>query len=118
MIEFTILLDDSELEFEPFREEPDLEFMLPPTARIGRDDDVVHLAPIPVHCFFNAITFGHWLATEHRLSESDAFSVYAIHDMFKALLYLVPRKGGGRSWFHQYELFFDQIQANCFGSLA
>ena len=60
MIEFTILLDDSELEFELSRSEPELAFVLPPTARIGRsrqkNQDVVHLAPIPVHCFFNGAT--------------------------------------------------------------
>ena len=113
MLEFTALLNDLELAFEPASNEPELSFVLPPTARIGRsreDQDVVHLAPIPVHCFFNAITFGHWLAAEHSLSESDAFGVYAIHDMFKALLYLAPRRDGDRSWRHQYELFFDAIR--------
>lgn len=104
MIEFTILLDDSPLQFEPIRDMPELAFLLPPTARIGRNDDVVHLAPIPVHCFFNAITFGHWLVGEHSLSENDAFVVYSIHDMFKSLLQLMPR-GNSRSWWHQYDKF-------------
>jgi hypothetical protein len=111
MIEFTILLDDSELEFEPTRSEPDLAFALPPTARIGRDDDVLHLAPIPVHCFFNAMTFGHWVASEHSLSENDAFCVYAIHDMFKGLLHQVPRWDGQRRWIHQRE-FFDPLASS------
>jgi hypothetical protein len=106
MIEFTILLDGSELEFEPFREEPNLEFMLPPTARIGRYDDVVHLAPIPVHCFFNAVTFGHWLAAEHRLSENDAFGIYTIHDMFKSLFRWTP----SRKWPHSKDEFFGPIE--------
>jgi hypothetical protein len=110
MIEFTVLLDDSPVEFEPSTSEPELALLLPPTARIGRDDDVVHLAPIPVHCLFNAMTFGHWLAGEHSLSENDAFVVYAIHDMFKALLCLASRKDGGRNWLHRYERFFDEIQ--------
>jgi hypothetical protein len=108
MIEFTILLDDSDLHFEPLRAESDLAFILPPTARIGRDDDVVHLAPVPVHCFFNAITFGHWLATEHSLSENDAFGVYVIHDMFKGLLRQTPKWDGKRRWIHQRE-FFDPL---------
>jgi len=107
MIEFTILLDDSELEFEPFREEPALEFMLPPTARIGREDDVVHLAPVPVHCFFNGLTFGHWLAEHHGLSDFDSFVVYMLHDMFKPLLTLKPR-GKSRLWPHSRE-FFDHL---------
>ncbi len=106
MIEFTIFLDDSELEFDPANGEPNLEFVLPPTARIGRDDDVIHLAPIPVHCFFNAMTFGHWLATEHKLSENDAFSVYIIHDMFKSLLWRTP----GRKWPHSRDEFFGHIE--------
>lgn len=108
MIEFTILLDDSRLEFEPASSEPELAFVLPPTARIGRDNDVVHLAPIPVHCFFNAMIFGHWLAAEHNLSENDAFGVYTIHDMFKGLLHQVPRWDGQRRWMHQRE-FFDSL---------
>ncbi len=107
MIEFTILLDDSPLEFEPISSEPELAFPLPPTARIGRDDDVVHLAPIPVHCFFNAVTFAHWLAAEHGLSESDAFVVYSIHDMFKSLI----RWTTDRQWHHSRDEFFDHIEA-------
>ena len=104
MIEFTILLDDSELEFEPASNESGLAFVLPPTARIGRDDDVVHLAPVPVHCFFNGLTFGHWLAEHHGLSDADSFVVYMLHDMFKPLLTLEP-KGKGRSWSHAFERF-------------
>lgn len=107
MIEFTILLDNSKLEFEPASNNPELAFVLPPTARIGRDDDIVHLAPVPVHCFFNAITFGHWLTVEHHLTENDAFVAYAVHDMFKGLLHLVP--GKPRRWLHQFE-FFDCIR--------
>ncbi len=114
MIEFTILLDDTPMEFDPASSSPDLQFLMPPTARIGQsrhDRDVVHLAPIPVHCFFNAVTLAHWLAREHNISESDAFGVYAIHDMFKALLYLVPQPDGRRrKWLHQGELFFDPIR--------
>jgi hypothetical protein len=106
MIEFTILLDDSELEFEPASSEPELAFVLPPTARIGRDNDVVHLAPVPVHCFFNGITFAHWLAAEHSLSENDAFIVYAIHDMFKSLLHWTP----SRQWPHSQDEFFGHIE--------
>jgi hypothetical protein len=106
VIEFTILLDDSDLQFEPLRTEPDLAFILPPTARIGHGDDVVHLAPIPVHCFFNAITFGHWLMSEHGLSENDAFVVYAIHDMFKALLCWTS----DRKWHHSRDEFFLPIE--------
>jgi len=109
MIEFTILLDDSELEFEPASNSPELSFILPPTARIGRDDDVAHLAPIPVHCFFNAMTLGHWLAREHSLSESDAFAVYAIHDMFKALFHVVRGRNGRRNWPHSRKRF-DHLQ--------
>jgi hypothetical protein len=104
MVEFTILLDDSDLEFEPVRSEPDLAFILPPTARIGRDDDVVHLAPVPVHCFFNAMTLGHWLGGEHGLSDSDSLVVYLLHDMFKPLLTLQPR-GTSRSWPHAVKRF-------------
>ena len=105
MLEFTISLVDDELEFEPFREEPWLEFMLPPTARIGwrgKFDilDNVHLAPVPVHCFFNAVVFANWLADSHGISSSDAFSAYLLHDMFKALLNMVP-SNGGRSWQHE-----------------
>jgi len=48
MLESTILLDGSELQFEPTRSIPDLAFALPPTARIGRDD-VVHLASVPAN---------------------------------------------------------------------
>jgi len=57
MLEFTILMSDDRIEFEPFKNRPSLEFMLPPTARIGDEDDNIHLDPIPVHGFFNAITF-------------------------------------------------------------
>ncbi len=109
MIEFTILLKDSDLKFEPLRSEHELAFILPPTARIGQDDDTVHLAPIPVHCFFNAITYGHWLMGKHNLSERDAFLVYSIHDMFKGLLRLVP-SGTSRQWFHNRDEFFSPIQ--------
>jgi hypothetical protein len=115
MLEFTISLTDDTLEFEPFREEPRLEFMLPPTARIGRDDDVVHLAPVPIHCLFNGLTFGHWLAEQHGLSDADSFVVYMLHDMFKPLLTLKPG-GRGRSWPHAVE-HFDHIAGdlNCLG---
>lgn len=105
MIEFTILLDDSDLHFEPARSTPDLAFVLPPTARIGRDDDVVHLAPIPVHCFFNGITFGHWLSKHHNLSSVDAFAVYMTHDMFKSFMQLVQEGRNPRGWPHAFELF-------------
>jgi hypothetical protein len=104
MIEFTILLKDLDLVFEPARSKPDLVFVLPPTARIGRDDDVVHLAPVPVHCFFNGLTFGRWLAGYHGLSSADSFVVYALHDMFKPLLTMIP-KGKSRSWPHAVSLF-------------
>jgi hypothetical protein len=108
MIEFTILLDDSELEFEPFREEPDLEFMLPPTARIGKDDDNILLDPIPVHCFFNATVFSGWLATRNSIPVADAFSVYLLHDMFKSFLRL---EGKSRTWRHAgREDFFDSTE--------
>jgi len=111
MIEFTILLDDSELEFEPFQEEPDLKFMLPPTARIGERDDNVLLDPIPVHCFFNATIFSSWLATRNSLSIADAFSVYLLHDMFKSLLWL-RLEGKNRKWLHAgCQDFFDPIKA-------
>lgn len=108
MIEFTILLDNSGLEFEPFREEPALEFMLPPTARIGEKDDNILLDPIPVHCFFNATVFSSWLATSNNISVADAFSVYLLHDMFKSLLRL---EGKSRTWRHAgREDFFDSIK--------
>ena len=111
MIEFTILLDDSELEFEPFREEPALEFMLPPTARIGRDDDNVHLAPIPVHNFFNAVVFSRWLSAANGIDPDDAFSIYLIHDMFKSLLEM-SRSGYRRDWSHQGVSKFGEIEAD------
>ena len=110
MIEFTILLNNDPLEFEPHQHEGQLQLFLPPTARIGRDDDVIHLAPIPVHCFFNAMTFGHWLAEHYTLSQSDAFTIYAIHDMFKAILKM--KSGGSRTWDHQFASFFDPIKAH------
>lgn len=110
MIEFTILLNDDTLEFQPHEYTDRLQFFFPPTARIDRDDDVVHLAPIPVHCFFNAITFGHWLAEVHNLSQNDAFVVYAIHDMFKAMLRM--KVGHRRIWSHQFEDFFEPIEAH------
>jgi len=111
MIEFTILLDDSTLHFEPVRSTPDLAFMLPPTARIGRDNDIIHLAPIPVHCFFNAMSFGHWVQGEHNISECDAFVTYLTHDMFKALLHLIPsrRNPNSRTWSHQFDNLFQHI---------
>jgi hypothetical protein len=101
VIEFTISLNDSELEFEPVRADPQLALMLPPTARFDRKDYVVHLAPIPVHCFFNGIALCHWLSGAHGLAETDAFVVYLLHDMFKALLN-VNQKG---NWPHSRELF-------------
>lgn len=112
MIEFTILLDDDPLEFEPHQYAHKLQLFMPPTARIGhkRKDDVVHLAPIPVHCFFNAIAFGHWLQERHKVSENDAFVVYVAHDMFKALLRLILNRDGKRTWWHQREPFFDPIE--------
>lgn len=99
MIEFTILLDASELAFEPYRKEPSLELMLPPTARIGEDDDNVLLAPIPVHTFFNAVVFSRWLAEKNDIPVTDAFSVYLLHDMFKSLLRLRV-EGKNRVWLH------------------
>jgi len=108
MIKFTILLHDSELEFEPFRETSDLELMLPPTARIGCHDDNILLDPIPVHCFFNAVVFSSWLAKKNGLSVSDAFSIYLLHDMFKSLLWL---EGKPRIWRHAgRQYFFDSIK--------
>lgn len=115
MIEFTILLNDSSLHFEPLRAEPDLAFILPPTARFGRGDDVVHLAPIPVHCFFNAVTFGHWMTGEQGLSENDAFVVYAIHDMFKGLFRLVP-SGQSVNWHHSKDEFFLPVESSLHGA--
>jgi hypothetical protein len=108
MIEFTILLNDSDLKFEPLRSEPELAFILPPTARIGQNDDTVHLAPIPVHCFFNAITFGHWLEGEHNLSENDAFIIYVMHDMFKGML----RWTSDRKWYHSKDVFFSFLESS------
>jgi hypothetical protein len=116
MIEFTILLDDSDLKFEPLQADLDLTFILPPTARIGRNDDggdTVHLAPIPVHCFFNAITYGHWLAKKYGISENDAFAIYSIHDMFKGLLRLVFDEY--RQWWHDSE-FFSPIQKSLYAA--
>jgi hypothetical protein len=112
MIEFTILLDDSDLHFEPAGSSPDLAFSLPPTARIGRDDDTIHLAPIPVHCFFNAMSFGHWVQGEHSISECDAFVTYLTHDIFKALLHLIPsrRNPNSRTWSHQFDNLFQYIE--------
>lgn len=109
MLEFTISMTDANLEFEPFREEPDLEFMLAPTARIGRDDDNVHLAPVPVHGFFNAVVFSNWLATANGIPIVDAFAVYLLHDMFKPLLRL--KEAGKRQWQHQRG-FFDGVKAD------
>jgi hypothetical protein len=113
MIEFTILLNDDTLEFEPHQYTDQLQLFFPPTARIDRNDDVVHLAPIPVHCFFNAITFGHWLAEIHNLSQNDAFVAYTIHDMFKAILRMRmdPRRPDSRIWPHQSDYFFNPIKA-------
>ena len=117
MIEFTILLDDSELEFEPASNEPSLAFVLPPTARIGHPSDPMdsslHLAPIPVHCFLNAIYFGHWLSGHYGLNETDGFLVYTIHDMFKSLLNIIDRPGTyrGRAWYHQNPSFFDPVES-------
>jgi len=110
MIDFTILLDDSDLHFDPLRAEPDLAFVLPSTARIGQTDDVVHLAPTPVHCFFNAITYGHWLMGRHSLSENDAFTIYTIHDIFKGLLRLVPGSHRPRYWLHSEGEFFSHLK--------
>jgi hypothetical protein len=122
MIEFTILLDDADLEFEPASSGPDLSFVLPPTARIGNPNDqadpanprdpALHLAPIPVHCFLNAIYFGHWLADQYGLSQTDSFVTYTIHDMFKSLLRLVDGQNRGRpKWHHQKSAFFAPIEA-------
>ena len=117
MIEFTILLDDSELKFEPASGEPGLAFVLPPTARIGHPSDPtdssLHLAPIPVHCFLNAIYFGHWLSGHYGLNETDGFLVYTIHDMFKSLLNIIDRPGTyrGRAWYHQNPSFFDPVES-------
>jgi hypothetical protein len=113
MIEFTILLDDTAIEFEPSSSNPDLQFLLSPTARIGRDDSVVHLAPIPVHAFFNAIAFGRWLQGCHAMSENDAFVTYCIHDMFKSLFRFrpAPNQPSKRRWPHQRHLFFQHIEA-------
>ena len=97
MIEFTIQLDASKLSFKPASSEPNLSFVFPPTARIGRHDDVVHLAPAPVHCFFNATAFGHRLEGRHTVSENDAFVAYCTHDMFKGLLHLKPQSVPERS---------------------
>jgi hypothetical protein len=116
VIEFTILLDDSELEFEPANTEPELAFVLPPTARIGHPSDPadssLHLAPIPVHCFLNAIYFGHWLSAHYGLNETDSFLVYTMHDMFKGLLNIIdqPVSHRGRAWNHQKSSFFDPIE--------
>jgi hypothetical protein len=35
VVEFTILLNDNRLEFEPYQHEGELQLFLPPTARIG-----------------------------------------------------------------------------------
>ncbi len=108
MIEFTILLDDSDLEFSPLHSNPGLDFILPPTARIGwshKDRDVIHLAPLPVHCFFNGFTFGNWLSQEHGLSQADGFAVYMVHDLFKSLLNLEATGGHRRRWPHAFESF-------------
>lgn len=99
MIEFTILLDNSDLAFEPYRKEPSLELMLPPTARIGDNNDNVLLAPIPVHTFFNAVVFSRWFAEKNNIPVTDAFSVYLLHDMFKSLLRLRV-EGENRKWPH------------------
>jgi len=109
MLEFTILMSDDRIEFEPFKNRPSLEFMLPPTARIGDEDDNIHLDPIPVHGFFNAITFSKWLADANHISTFDAFVIYLLHDMFKSLLRFVePDK---RHWYHA-ETMFDGIGAS------
>jgi hypothetical protein len=63
-----------------------------------------------VHCFFNAITFGHWIKEQSNLSQNDAFITYAIHDMFKAILRMKPSHSGSRSWAHQFDDFFDPIK--------
>ncbi len=112
MIEFTILLNDDSLAFEPHQYAEQLQLFFPPTARIGRDNDVVHLAPIPIHCFFNAITFGHWLTEIHNLSQNDAFVTYVIHDMFKAILRMRinPSPSKAPLWSHQTDFFFNPIK--------
>jgi hypothetical protein len=105
-------MTDANLEFEPFREKPDLEFMLPPTARIGADDDNVHLAPVPVHGFFNAVVFSNWLSTTNGISATDAFAVYLLHDMFKPLLKL-RLEGGERKWLHGgHQDFFHGVEGD------
>jgi hypothetical protein len=104
MIEFTISLNEPDLEFEPASNAPGLALVLPTTARIGRDDDVIHLAPVPVHCCFNGFTFGHWLAQNHGLSDADSFVVYMLHDMFKPLLTLTSGSRG-KSWPHAFDCF-------------
>ena len=116
MLEFTILLDGSELQFEPARSTPDLAFVLPTTARIGHPSDPAdssaHLAPVPVHCFLNAVWFGHWLSGRYGLVETDSFLVYAVHDMFKGLLNMIDKPGSyrGRTWNHQQAGFFDPLE--------
>jgi len=111
MLEFTISMTDANLEFKPFQEEPDLEFMLAPTARIGTDDDNVHLAPVPVHGFFNAVVFSNWLATTNGIPATDAFAVYLLHDMFKPLLRLIL-EGDEKRWLHGGRReFFDGVKA-------
>ncbi len=100
MLEFTISLNDSQMEFMPMRDKPDLALLFPPTARVGRTDDNVHLDPVPVHCFFNAVAMGQWLAGRNRLSSRDGAFVYLLHDIFKPLMVFGSAPNGKRSWEH------------------
>ncbi len=116
MLDFTIIMngDMNQVELEPFSEMPDLRLMLLPSARIGRDDNNVHLVPAAIHNFFNAMLFSQWLATANSLSVEDAFSVFLIHDMFKPLLHFVPKPNNPskRDWWHaENDRFFKPIES-------
>lgn len=109
MLEFTISLKDSAVEFSPLHSERDLALLLPPTARIEPDDNVL-LDPIPVHSFFNAISFGRWLAQKWNVSDTDGILIYALHDILKSFLRFVAKEDGTRNWYHSYDMF-DELKA-------
>jgi hypothetical protein len=104
MLEFSVSLKDSAIEFSPPRNEPDLALLLPPTARIEEDGDNVLLDPIPLHSFFNAVSFSRWLGNRCRVPEADSFLIYVVHDVLKSLLRF-PVKSGKRRWEHSFGMF-------------
>src|SRR4051812_2717078 len=101
MLDYTISLKESVIQFLPSREQPDLALLLPPTARVGRADDNVHLDPIPVHGFFNGVALGHWLAKHNGISVSDGVVVYVLHDILKSFLHFTYNESREkRDWEH------------------